>query len=78
VPIYEYRCNDCHATFEQLVRTGSVVTCPYCGGLSLDKLFSAPFVSSGKTARLAGHTCCGRQERCDAPPCSDETGCRRG
>jgi len=77
MPIYEYHCNDCHATFEQLVGTGSVVTCPSCGSSSLDKLFSVPFISSGKTARQAGHTCCGRQERCDAPPCSEGSGCRR-
>jgi putative FmdB family regulatory protein len=78
VPIYEYRCLDCHAAFEQLLGTGSVVTCPSCGSSSLDKLFSVPFISSGKTARQAGRTCCGQQERCDSPPCSEGSGCRRG
>lgn len=78
MPIYEYRCHDCRGTFEQLVGTGSVVTCPACGSSSLEKLFSVPFIASGKTARQAGHTCCGRKERCDAPPCSEGGGCRRG
>ncbi|MBE9507408.1 MAG: zinc ribbon domain-containing protein [Chloroflexi bacterium] len=78
MPIYEYRCRTCDATFEVLVRTGTVVTCPHCGGSSLDKLLSAPFVSSGQTARQAGRTCCGQEERCAKPPCSEEGGCWRG
>jgi putative FmdB family regulatory protein len=76
MPVYEYRCCDCRATFEVLVRTASLVTCPHCGSSSVDKLFSAPTVLSGQTARPAGHTCCGREERCDAPPCSTGGVCR--
>jgi putative FmdB family regulatory protein len=58
MPIYEYRCRNCNATFEILVRAGTAVTCPHCGSSSLDKLISAPFVSSGRTAWQPGHTCC--------------------
>jgi len=61
MPLYEYRCCDCNATFEALVREGKEAVCPHCGGSSLDKLPSAPFVLSGQTACPAGHTCCGRQ-----------------
>ena len=68
MPIYEYRCRDCNVTFEMLVRAGTVVTCPHCGSVSLDKLISAPFVLSGRTVQQPGHTCCGREERCDTPP----------
>jgi len=78
MPIYEYRCRDCDATFEVLVRGGNAVTCPHCGGSSLDKLLSAPVMLSGRTARQAGRTCCGREERCDTPPCSEGGECRRG
>ena len=78
MPIYEYRCNNCAATFELLVRDGKTATCPDCGSASVDKLFSAPFVSSGQTARQPGHTCCGREERCASPPCSEGGTCRRG
>lgn len=77
MPIYEYRCVDCGTTFEALVRDQGVVTCPDCGSSSLKKLLSTPTVLSGRTARPAGRTCCGREERCDAPPCSNEGTCRR-
>jgi len=76
MPIYEYRCRNCDATFEKLVRSGDTVTCPHCGSSSLDKLLSAPFVSRGQTARPAGRTCCGREERCGTPPCSVGEMCR--
>ncbi|HUV90645.1 MAG TPA: zinc ribbon domain-containing protein, partial [Anaerolineae bacterium] len=50
MPVYEYRCCDCDTTFEALVRDGKAAVCPHCGGSSLDKLPSAPFVLSGQTA----------------------------
>jgi len=78
MPVYEYRCHDCGADFEVLVRAGTSVTCPHCGSSVLEKLISAPFVSSGQGPQQAGRTCCGREERCDAPPCSEGSGCWRG
>jgi putative FmdB family regulatory protein len=78
MPIYEYRCCGCEETFEALVRGDDAVACPHCGSSSLDRLVSGPFVSSGRTARPAGRTCCGREERCDTPPCSDGGECRPG
>ncbi len=77
MPIYEYRCDICGTTFETLVRRRGAVTCPECGSASLKKLLSAPTVLSGRTARVTGQTCCGRDERCDAPPCSAGGACRR-
>ena len=78
MPIYEYRCRNCDEMFEVLVRADMVVACPRCGSSALEKQISAAFVSSGQTARQAGHTCCGRDERCATPPCSEEGTCRRG
>lgn len=78
MPIYEYRCRDCGATFEVLVRHGATATCPRCSSSSLDKLISAPLVLSDKMARQTGHTCCGRGERCATPPCSEGSACWRG
>jgi putative FmdB family regulatory protein len=77
MPLYEYRCDACNATFEMLVRAGSHVACPYCGGFSVDKLLSVPTLLSGQTTRPAGRTCCGREERCAAPPCFTGDVCQR-
>ncbi|MDY6877263.1 MAG: zinc ribbon domain-containing protein [Chloroflexota bacterium] len=76
MPIYEYHCRDCNVTFEVLVRSSTTVICPHCGSSSLDKLLSAPITLSGQTARQPGHTCCGREERCDTPLCSVGETCR--
>lgn len=78
MPIYEYRCDRCGRTFEKLVRGRGTVTCPDCGSVSLEKLLSTPALLSGRTARPTGQTCCGREERCDAPPCSTDDACWRG
>lgn len=78
MPIYGYQCRNCDATFEALVRTGTAVVCPHCGDSALEKLISAPFVPRGRTTRQAGHTCCGREERCDTSPCSEQGTCWRG
>jgi putative FmdB family regulatory protein len=77
MPIYEYRCRDCGGQVEVLVRSGSEAPrCPSCGGTALEKLLSAPYVMT-RRSRPTGQTCCGREERCEAPPCSEEA-CWRG
>ncbi len=78
MPIYEYRCYNCDVTFEVLVRGGGDVACPHCGGSSLKKLVSAAVTLSGRTARPAGRTCCGQEERCDTSPCAEGSACWRG
>jgi len=79
MPIYEFRCRNCNARFEVLVRAASSpVTCPNCGAALLEKQVSAPAVVSAGEYREAGRTCCGREGRCERPPCSDGSGCRRG
>ncbi|MFM7317697.1 MAG: FmdB family zinc ribbon protein [bacterium] len=43
MPIYEYTCNGCEATFEALVRSSNdQPRCPKCGETDLNKEFSAP------------------------------------
>jgi len=78
MPIYEYRCATCGGRVEVLVRSHtSVPACPNCGSpLAQGRLFSAPHVLSSEARRPAGHTCCGREERCSTPPCSDGGTCR--
>jgi putative FmdB family regulatory protein len=77
MPIYECVCQDCGASFEILVRDSTRVACPQCGSASLRRLLSAPFVSTGRARRQSASTCCGREERCSALPCSDGGKCRR-
>ncbi len=77
MPIYDYRCATCGAKVEMLVRgSQDVPTCPHCGAALTERLPSAPAFSREHTTREAGKTCCGRQERCDSPPCSTGGACR--
>jgi len=77
MPIYEYRCATCGTHVEVLIRSApSTPVCPECGSPLTHKLFSKPHVLSSKSRRPAGHTCCGREERCEAPPCSGGGTCR--
>jgi len=79
MPIYEYRCATCGERVEVLVRSQTATpSCPRCGSPLTDRLFSAPHVLNSESRRPAGHTCCGREERCDTPPCSGGGSCRRG
>lgn len=77
MPIYEYRCLDCGETSEILLRSGNEsAACPFCSSRNLEKLLSASYAIRG-SAPMPGRTCCGRTERCEAPPCSTDDTCRR-
>jgi len=55
VPIYEYKCKKCDASFEKLVFAGDEqpVECPDCGNRQVAKLMScASFMDAG-----VGKTC---------------------
>lgn len=59
-------------------RSGSdTPSCPQCGSPLSDKLLSVPNVISRWGQPSGGGTCCGREERCAAPPCSTGKVCRR-
>lgn len=78
MPIYEYLCRNCGERVEVLVRSGSgTPSCPQCGSPLLEKLLSIPNVISRWGQSSGGGTCCGREERCAAPPCSTGEACRR-
>ncbi|MBC7264172.1 MAG: zinc ribbon domain-containing protein [Chloroflexi bacterium] len=79
MPIYEYRCDNCGEHVEIRCQQGEATPiCPHCGGSRLTRVFSAPYLISGRMHREAGKTCCGREERCVTPPCSVEGSCQRG
>jgi putative FmdB family regulatory protein len=50
MPIYEFRCKNCHHVFEELVFSslvnGEDLVCPACGEKNAEKLMSA-FSSAG-------------------------------
>jgi putative FmdB family regulatory protein len=79
MPIYEYRCQVCGAVSEFLTGLGQPeeVVCRECGSSKMEKLMSVMSFTTHSPQREAGHTCCGREERCETPPCSSGGGCRR-
>jgi len=80
MPIYEYRCNRCGEVSEILVGVGSdgeIVTCKHCGSNDLEKILSVASFTFSDSSRASGTTCCGREDRCDSPPCSTGGICRR-
>jgi len=82
MPIYEYRCARCLAINEFLVGVGQgdiEIKCQYCGSNELNRIFSQSNVVMGKggIGLRNGKTCCGKDERCEKPPCSDDGECTR-
>ncbi len=84
MPTYEYQCASCGLKFEQKqsMTDPPLTECPQChgkvhrvilGGLELIAKNSDPTrmpSSSGEcTLEQSGKTCCGRNKRCDKPPC---------
>ncbi|MDI6840604.1 MAG: zinc ribbon domain-containing protein [bacterium] len=79
MPIYEYKCEDCGKVtefFQQSWKQKEAPVCPDCGSRHLSRLISTPGIV-GVSESPKGATCCGRAERCDTPPCSDDGVCRR-
>jgi putative FmdB family regulatory protein len=78
MPIYEYRCLECGKISEVFLHTpnSDSIECPICGSKNVERLLSASYAIKMGDSML-GRTCCGRMERCEAPPCSTEGICRR-
>jgi len=78
MPIYEYKCEACGQRKEMLQGSAEKpsLKCTHCGSTDFKKLISAAFVSSGLRENK-GKTCCGRDERCETPPCSIDEKCIR-
>ena len=79
MPIYEYRCKTCGAASEFLTSLNNEeeIMCKKCGSKEMERLMSAASFLGKAAERVPGHTCCGREERCQAPPCSTGGACRR-
>jgi putative FmdB family regulatory protein len=84
MPTYEYECRSCGHRFEhrQAITEAPIASCPECGG-DVSRLVSGGagilvrgadqnagrHSGGGCSLEREGTTCCGRQERCDKPPC---------
>lgn len=79
MPIYDFRCKVCGNISEVLLRDADKrVRCTNCGSEDMEKLISASYVVKADADGPAPDTtCCGRNERCDAPPCSIGEVCSR-
>ena len=69
MPLYDYSCQECEATFEALVFNGEAVACPACESERLERLLSVPAKPRAESQALP--------LRCDPklPPCGP--GCCR-
>lgn len=79
MPIYEYRCEQCGNLSEYLVGIGNdePIRCKHCGSAHMSRILSAASFTLPSSPRALGRTCCGREERCERPPCSEGGACRR-
>lgn len=89
MPTYEYQCENCGYKFEKFQKMSDepLKECPKCGK-GIKRLIGAGMgiIFKGKgfyatdyknNSPSSGRTCCGRTERCDKPPCSDDGVCKR-
>lgn len=78
MPIYDFKCGECGSVSEVFLRDGDLgkARCPDCGSPKMEKLLST-FQTISRSGNPPGTTCCGREERCEVPPCSREGGCRQ-
>lgn len=71
MPIYEYRCTDCHEVFEKLIRDGEAgITCPRCRGQSLERKFSVFGMVGAGREPAAGRTAASGCARCAGGHCA--------
>jgi len=52
MPIYEYTCHKCQASFELLVRGEDRPQCPQCHSRQLDKMLSVPAAHTASSSGL--------------------------
>ncbi len=71
VPIYEYTCTKCNASFEKLIRsinTDPKADCPKCGSDKTERALSVFAVGTEQSKSAGGSPGCGR---CGGPgPCA--------
>lgn len=72
MPLYEYRCHDCGAEQEILVRNADDLVCEVCGARKLEKMLSvpaAPSIGSSKQLPVCGPMNTQPSGGCGLPQC---------
>jgi putative FmdB family regulatory protein len=87
MPTYEYVCKSCGYRFEKFQNMSDkpIQKCPKCGknvkrliGTGTGVIFKGSgFYATDYKNQSSRKTCCGKTERCDKPPCSDDGTCKR-
>jgi len=72
MPLFEYRCQDCKASYESLIRGDEKPVCPHCASRNAEKTLSVFAVSHGGSSQAAA---CG-DGACSLP--SQGGGCAGG
>jgi len=56
MPIFDFACRECGRTFEELVRSDTVVSCPACASRQVERKLSLPArpAMAGKPADFSG------------------------
>jgi len=79
MPRYRFVCEDCGRITEVVRRMTdekSPGRCRHCGSSKLRRVFSAVAMSVKGDAWEQAGSCCGRDEPCSSPPCSETGICR--
>jgi len=88
MPTYEYQCENCGYKFEKFQKMSDkpMKKCPKCDkevkrliGAGIGVIFKGKglYATDYRDNSPSGRTCCGRTERCEKPPCSDDGVCKR-
>jgi len=73
MPIYEFRCNKCDMTFEELCfnqKDTEKVTCPECNNKQVERLMSAFGFVSGKSSTSTNSSSSSACNSCRETSCS--------
>jgi putative FmdB family regulatory protein len=53
MPLFDFTCRACNATFEALVRAGHPAVCPSCGGSDLEQHLASFAVKTAERSQAA-------------------------
>jgi putative FmdB family regulatory protein len=72
MPLYDFTCEECHESFEKLVRRDADVTtleCPKCYGKKVERQLSLPAKPVATVGACSLPSACGVGPPCGAPGC---------